>query len=138
MPNFLSRSLANAMSALCGQKKDDCIIKIHPDGVNLEWVSKNGELGKRNLKWSGITSVTVYKRDLITYDLICLSCICSDGFQFEFNEEMLSWQSLVDAFSQHLPGFPSISDWWSPVATPAFSTNERTLFRRESDVAKPQ
>jgi len=131
MNNSLSRFMNRTIAILKGRKGDDYAITVHPDEVVMEWLTLEGESGSRSVRWNEISSVVTYKRDLYTSDMLCLLCKFSDGSQFEFNEEMSCWQSLVDALSLHLPGFPAYSEWWHPVAVPAFSTNERLLFQRE-------
>ena len=130
MGNYFSRSVTRAMSIFKGRRGTEYTINVLPEGVRLSWLTLEGESGHRRIRWEDISSVVVYKRDLYTSDMICLLCTLVDGFQFEFQEEMPCWQSLVDALPQHLPGCPVYSEWWNPVAVPAFVTNERTLFQR--------
>ena len=126
----ISRFMTRAISILRGRKGDDYTIGIHPDGIELKWISMEGRKGERNIRWDEIVSVKAYKRDLATSDIICILCTFSDDIQFEFNEGMTCWQNMVDALSEHLPGFPTFSEWWNQVAVPAFSTNEKVLFQR--------
>ena len=130
--------MTRAVSVLKGRTGTECTVSVSSEGIGLEWLTLEEESGSRTLRWEEIASVTAYKRDLYTYDMICLLCTFSDGLQFEFNEEMPSWQSLMEALPQHLPGCPVFADWWHPVAVPAFATNETVLFQRDGgDPSKP-
>ena len=133
MSSAFSRFITRTLSILKGRKGSTYTVSVHPDGIDLKWFALEEEPGERSVRWEEISSVTVYKRDLHTSDMICLLCTLSDGVQFEFNEEMPCWQSLVDALPQYLPGCPVSSEWWQPVAVPAFATNETVIFRRNSD-----
>ena len=127
------------MSVLKGRTGTEYTVTVQPEGIELKWLTLENESGERSFRWDEVSSMVAYKRDLYTTDMICLLCTFSDGLQFEFNEEMPCWQSLVDALPQHLSGCPPFSEWWHPVAVPAFATNETVLFQRDDggDASRP-
>jgi len=73
-----------------------------------------------------IESVTFYKRDEITTDLICCDVMVGGKTLF-FHEEPEGWSELIQHLEQ-LPGFRS--DWYSAVSQPPFSLSETVAFRR--------
>lgn len=73
-----------------------------------------------------ITRVTFYKRDEMTFDLIC--CDVEKGKSvWTFHEELVGWNSLIEHL-QLLPGFRA--DWFGAVSQPPFVTNETLAFER--------
>jgi hypothetical protein len=82
-----------------------------------------------SLHWADITRAQVYKRDLLTTDMICLVLERADGTGLELNEEdYQGWNELLEQLPKRLPG--SVENWWCDVAFPAFATNEKTIFQR--------
>ena len=130
MGNSLLRSVTRTVSILKGRRGTEYTCSVNPGGVYLKWLTLEGESGDRRFGWEDIASVVAYKCDICMYDMICIICTLNNGFNFEFNEEMPCWQSLVDALPRYLSGCPPFSEWWNPVAVPAFATNERILFQR--------
>ena len=125
-----SRLITRTMSILRGRRGDEYTVSVHLNGIDLKWVTLDGKFGERNIRWEEILSVIAFKRDLVTSDMICILCTFYDGVQFEFNEEMPCWESLVEALHEHLPGCPAFPEWGRQVSVPAFVTNERVLFHR--------
>jgi len=81
---------------------------------------------KRSFGWSGVTSVSAFKRDCYVVDLICLAFRMADGTVVELNEEMEGYQELVHAMVVRYPSIPK--DWWQEIAFPAFETHWKTLW----------
>lgn len=78
------------------------------------------------LPLTDIASVTFYKRDEITTDLICCEVTTGDE-AWTFNEEMTGWDFLVE----HLEGLPGFrSDWFAAVSHPPFEASETVAFSR--------
>jgi hypothetical protein len=70
----------------------------------------------RELDRSEGTTVTFYKRDELTTDLICCEIQAAEC-RWVFHEEMGGWDDLVEQLKE-LPGFRA--DWFSQVSQPAF------------------
>jgi hypothetical protein len=79
------------------------------------------------LPLSGIDSVTFYKRDEITADLICCD-VESGGRTWFFHEEWDDWALLLEYLAK-LPGFRD--DWLTAVVDPPFATSETIAYRRQ-------
>jgi hypothetical protein len=89
----------------------------------------DGSSIKVSVPWSDVVSVSAFKRDIYTYDLICIALETAEGC-LEVNEDMEGWGAMVDALPEHLPGTPDNTEWWEKVALPPFVTNWTTLFTR--------
>ncbi|HYI39212.1 MAG TPA: hypothetical protein VE053_02715 [Allosphingosinicella sp.] len=73
-----------------------------------------------------IDSVTFFKRDELTTDLICCE-VGVDGWTWFFHEEVEGWDLLLRHL-ERLPGFRA--DWYGAVAQPAFERCETVAFER--------
>ena len=74
-----------------------------------------------------VTTVTFFKRDEITSDLICCEVVVADK-TWTFHEEADGWGLLIDHL-QNLPGFRG--DWFEAVSQPPFATSETVAFSRQ-------
>lgn len=83
-------------------------------------------------KWSEVTAIHAFKRDVFAYDLLCVAITDPEGV-IELDEEMEGWENLIEALPSYLPGTLSRADWWEKVAFPTFATNMTTLYSKESD-----
>jgi hypothetical protein len=86
----------------------------------------------RIVPWSVIESVAAYKIDLFSYDTIALGFQLADGTHLEFREEVEGWSDLAQGLHYYLPGCIPFSEWFKPVAFPAFQTNFAEIFKREA------
>jgi hypothetical protein len=106
------------------------ITAISQDGIAFQWFTEKGKIKHvGELPWKAVKSATVFKRDLLTYDLICLQLRVADDV-IEFDEEDLQWKELLEAIQHHLPGCTPWHEWFSEVAFPAFETKERLIFEK--------
>jgi hypothetical protein len=76
-------------------------------------------------RWSCITGIAAFKRDLLTTDMICLQFQLDDGSCIETDEEMVGYRQFIDIVTAK---FRLTPNWWSDVAFPAFKTNMSTLW----------
>jgi hypothetical protein len=81
------------------------------------------------MHWREVCRATVFKRDLFTYDCICLFLSRSDDTGVELSEEMYGWRQLTESLPQFLPGCMSSEQWFSTVAFPAFASNQTEIYR---------
>jgi len=80
---------------------------LHDDqGLTRALSLDDGSLSTIAIKWQDVTSISAFKRDLFSYDLICM-VIRVGTLEFEFDEEMNGWQSAIEALPKYLPGAPS-------------------------------
>lgn len=108
-------------------------LSIGPDGIGYQWYSVGGRVRHDSaIAWDRVNEVRVFKRDLFSYDLICLVVVSDDGFVIEIDEEDPNWKDLMAAIPENLPGALRWGDWFSDVAFPAFVTNERMIFSKST------
>jgi len=82
----------------------------------------------RQLPLADIDTVTFYKHDEITSDLICCD-VAMAGEVRTFHEGQHGW----DALLQHLQRLPNFrTDWFASVSQPPFEASETTAFSRQS------
>ena len=85
------------------------------------------EVGR--IRWDDIRRVEAYKRDSVTYDVVCLSVVTdAAGDEWELNDELLGFWDVANAMPAALPGFDA--RWQESVVKPAFAANRRVLFTR--------
>jgi hypothetical protein len=84
----------------------------------------------RHFKWQEITTLVSYKRDLFGYDLICLAVEDARGVS-EISEGDGGWDEFIRAAEENLPGSAPVKTWWPAVASPAFASQSRTIYRKE-------
>lgn len=76
------------------------------------------------LPLADIETVTFYKRDEITTDLLCCD-VAIGGKIWTFHEELVGWELLI----QHLEKLPNFRmDWLSAVTQPPFAKSEIVAF----------
>ena len=85
-----------------------------------------------SLRWHEIDKVTVFKRDLFTYDFICMFLAKADGTGLELDEELGGWDEFSNSLPLYLPGCQPLENWVMEVAFPAFETKATDIFRRDS------
>lgn len=104
------------------KKKIGTEIQIESDGFRV-----NSEKELTSLKWTDIESITAFKIDRITVDVICLRLVCNQKVIF-ISEEEKYWSSFVAEMEKQ---FPEINaEWWPKVAYPPFERNETIIFDR--------
>ncbi len=86
-------------------------------------------MGDLSIEWASIRSITAYKRDLITTDLVCLQIeFGSEPRYFQISEEWLGFANLTESLASRF-AFPA--DWQETVVQPPFATNDKILFTRQ-------
>lgn len=73
-----------------------------------------------------VDTVSFYKRDEITTDLICCEVAVGDSV-FVYHEELPAWSALIEHL-QKLPNFRA--DWFTSVSQPPFDASDTVAFRR--------
>jgi hypothetical protein len=129
MKRFFHNVVERIKSMRRGRTQTQFSIFCDSDRVTMEWLTIENQTGSRSFSWNSVSKVKTFKRDLCTFDCICLAFETPDGW-VEFNEDMQGWSNLLDQLQSHLPGFPPQQDWWPKVMQPAFATNERQLWTR--------
>jgi hypothetical protein len=83
------------------------------------------------IKWSAIERITTYKRDLMTYDLVCME-ITYDNRMFTIHEESLGWYQFIKRTKAVFPEIPE--SWDVDIVLPSFETNWKALYQRADRV----
>ncbi|ATY30857.1 hypothetical protein [Sphingomonas psychrotolerans] len=78
------------------------------------------------IEWSKVHSVTFYKIDQITTDLICCD-VSTDAEVWTLHEEMSDWGAFLREI-ELLPGFRA--DWFAEVSQPVFAESRFLAFSR--------
>lgn len=79
-------------------------------------------------RWADINRITAFKRDLFSYDELCLLIHAGDRL-IELNEEMTGYLEFDEALHEALAISPK---WKLEVLFPAFATNAIMIFERSS------
>ena len=98
-----------------------------------QWFSEAGKTRhEEEVPWSAVTKVEVFKRDMFTYDLICLTIQHEGGESIELDEEDMHWDHFVSRLPVHLNGALPWGGWFSDVAFPAFEKKAQTIYIKQS------
>lgn len=89
------------------------------------------ENAARSIKWSAIERITAYKRDLMTYDLVCMD-ITYDNRMLTIHEEQPGWYQFIRKTKIVFPEIPE--SWDVDIVLPAFETNWKVLYQRSDRV----
>ena len=77
--------------------------------------------------WDEIEEINVYKKDLMTFDLICMDIIFNETF-VTFSEDTPGWYVLLNKLKEVFNDIPK--DWDSSVVLPPFETNFKIIYKR--------
>ncbi len=137
-PGVIKRCLLRFRAHLAGKPYVNRKINLTRDGFELRWQSVDGlKQGHERVRWEDVAKVEAFKRDLLSVDLICTAFEIHGGISLECDEDWDGWQALVEALPTHLPGCRPFSDWWHPVAVPAFEHNLAIIYERGPSRKQP-
>lgn len=103
------------------------VLSLESDGFACTWRGKTTKVS-----WSEVLEIFAFKRDLWTYDMICIGFrVSEDGNYYEIDEEMPGYNAVVAAMENAFPGIVKREAWFHSVAFPAFATNLKTLWGAE-------
>jgi hypothetical protein len=105
-------------------------IEMDEDCVRRTAYLSDGSINSAAMKWTGISRIVAFKRDLLIADLLCVGLTDRQGVMI-VDEEMEGFEEMIQAFPSRLQGAPSEGEWWLRVVKPAFATNFTVIFRRE-------
>ena len=98
-------------------------IKIEDDSIIL---LKDESLAI-SFRVNEIESIKVFKRDLVTEDLICME-FTTENSSYELNEEMKAWNDFVETLPDVLTNCERVEKWFSKVTQTPFETNEIEIY----------
>ena len=113
-------------------------IFLNVNAVTLSWRGPSHDNGDIVISWRETIRIEVFKRDLFSVDLICLTFFLRDDRALEINEEMNGWKSLVEKLPEYLPGCQTLEEWFPTVAFPPFKTNRTIIYSRAEDLRSLQ
>ena len=80
-----------------------------------------------SFSWLDVEEIQTFKRDLFSFDEICLS-FCVSDLWYEFWESDVGFPRLAELMQAKFPSIPE--GWYGEVMQPPFATNQRTLWKR--------
>ena len=88
----------------------------------------------KELKWSDITELNVYKKDLMTVDEIRMEIVYGEKC-FEISEEVPGWYQFISRTKEIFPTIPPT--WDFEIIQPPFATNYSTIYKKaDTDINK--
>lgn len=103
----------------------DCtseLIRVYP-------IDDDYDVPSASVALNQVTTITAYKVDLWTTDLIC--CDITDGREIvTVNEEMPEWTSVMTTFESVFGSAIQPNDWFARVMPPAFAEKRMTIYTR--------
>lgn len=105
-------------------KKSDIRITFNDEQIHINGVHK--------ISWKEISSVKVFKRDLLTVDEICMEIGTKEGKLLEVSEEMTGWDDLVKSITNYLEECTSFEEWFPKVADPPMETNLIEIYNKKN------
>jgi hypothetical protein len=91
---------------------------------------KESALAPISVKWADADAIFAFKRDMWSYDVICVDFELRDGSHVGIDEEMDGFMKIMEAASQQCAGCVKVEDWYSGIMVPAFEANLTELYRR--------
>jgi len=79
-------------------------------------------------KWNEIEEINVYKKDILTIDLICMDIFFKETY-IMFSEDTPGWYHLVAKLKEVFNHIPK--DWDNDIILPPFETNFKTIYKRD-------
>lgn len=90
--------------------------------------------GPEYLKWSDITEINVFKKDLYVYDEIDMEIIYGE-WAILITEEIPGWFQFVLKTKSVFPSIPK--EWDLEIVHPAFATNWRNIYNKNQEPENP-
>ena len=104
------------------EENDSGIFEFNTNGFSF---TINEITSEKN--WNEIEEINVYKKDLMTVDLICMDIIFKNTF-ITFSEETPDWDILVDKLKEIFNNIQR--DWDTEIVSSPFKTNFKTIYKR--------
>lgn len=103
---------------------------IIPDGFSWDFAAK----GQGKITWSEITYIEVFKKDLITTDIVCMNLRFQSDLWLSLNEEDV--EGFIDLLKAMSAEWGLGDQWYWDVVVPAFETRKTTISRSEDGTMK--
>jgi hypothetical protein len=95
------------------------------EGLICTTTNYNEESTSTEVAWADVCRAVVFKKDLLTVDLICMSVEVSDGHSVLVHERMDGWDALVRKLPEYLPGCRPFEVWYPEVDIPPLGKSSR-------------
>ena len=99
-------------------------VRYAADDMAFSIFDHNTDLLLGTICWAEIETITAYRRELISYDMLCLGCRLADGSVIELWEESSGFAGVL---AQMAKLFGDVPDTWYEQTTTSASV---VLFRR--------
>jgi hypothetical protein len=87
----------------------------------------SSKTGIKDILWNDVNELHAYKKDLLTYDEICINIILPKSI-ITITEEIEGWVEFIEKMNKV---FPSINkEWYADIMLPAFKTNFTILYKK--------
>lgn len=97
-------------------------IKLFEKGFSISL-----ESGIKDIPWNDVEELHAYKKDLLTYDEICIDIVLNESI-ITITEEIEGWIEFTEKINEI---FPTINkEWYADVMLPAFETNVTILYKK--------
>lgn len=106
------------------QQNDLGVFKYDENGFTICYLNYT-----KTHKWTDITEINAYKKDLVTIDTIAMQIVFGDK-QIEITEELPGWYQFVARTKIAFPSIPK--DWDMEIVHPPFATNYTKLYSKEN------
>jgi hypothetical protein len=92
---------------------------LEPDLQGFKWVVENR--GEGSVHWGDIEHVDLFKKDLLTTDVVCMNVSLKSGSSLLLNEEMSGFTSIILAMNAQ---WSLGESWYRDVVFPPFESCE--------------
>lgn len=81
----------------------------------------------REVLWEDIEEINAYKKDLFTYDLVCIDIILQESV-ITITEEIKGWENFLEAMNKAYALLDK--NWYSKITPSPFETNFTVLYKK--------
>ena len=113
------------------QRRTGFRVALGDDGFEVFEGSKKQPSGR--VVWTEVREIRTYKRDLWSYDQICLAFRVGEEEWVEIGEGDAHFLATCERIRQVFPDIPE--HWYNDVMLPAFAPNDTLLYRRADEPA---
>jgi hypothetical protein len=104
-----------------------------PDGFEIRKKLSSERCGVR---WAEVEKIIAYKRDLFSYDCICVMFDLIGGASIEIDETMDGFVDVMKRAGETCAGCIKLDKWYFEIMTPAFKTKLTELYRKNATAAQ--
>jgi hypothetical protein len=125
--SWVERTLKKIRSKDYKKQPSPLFLTLSHDGFNITKRTTNETL---KVEWKKISRIVAFKRDLFTYDCVCVLFETLDGKGIEIDEQMDGFTQLMEEAPKYCVGCKTFHEWYMNITTPAFATNLTELYKQ--------